>query len=121
MHDACALTRAHLLRRSYTRQCMVNRGLLPFLATPAAGETLLEDAVRHAAHLRLVKAHDHVVVVSAEGRKRSTACAAAGACGHDAGVDGAGAGGHVLVHGRGQQRGAVLGCSSAYEGGQEGD
>jgi len=49
--------------RSYTRQCMVNRGLLPFLATPAAGETLLEDAVRHAAHLRLVKAHDHVVVV----------------------------------------------------------
>ncbi|KAF5827684.1 cytosolic pyruvate kinase [Dunaliella salina] len=49
--------------RSYTRQCMVNRGLLPFLATPAAGETLLEDAVRHAAHLRLVKPNDHVVVV----------------------------------------------------------
>jgi hypothetical protein len=61
------------LFRSYTRQCMVNRGLLPFLATPAAGETLLEDAVRHAAHLRLVKAHDHVVVVSVHTDARACA------------------------------------------------
>lgn len=44
---------------------MIHRGLLPFLATPGAGETLLEDAVRHAARLGLVAPHDHVVVVGA--------------------------------------------------------
>ncbi len=51
------------LRRSYARQCLVSRGLLPFLATPNSGEGLLEDAVKHAASLGLVKPLDHVVVV----------------------------------------------------------
>uniref|UniRef100_A0A7S0RHC8 Pyruvate kinase n=1 Tax=Chlamydomonas leiostraca TaxID=1034604 RepID=A0A7S0RHC8_9CHLO len=49
--------------RSYARQCLVSRGLLPFLATPNSGEALLEDAVKHALRLGLVKARDQVVVV----------------------------------------------------------
>lgn len=49
--------------RSYARQCLIARGLLPFLATPNSGEGLLEDAVKHAGRLGLVKPMDHVVVV----------------------------------------------------------
>jgi hypothetical protein len=42
---------------------MMTRGLMPYLATPAAGEALLDEAVKHAARLRLVRPLDHVVVV----------------------------------------------------------
>ncbi len=65
--DLLGLTRDALprapARRSYARQCLVSRGLLPFLATPNSGEGLLEDAVKHAASLGLVGPLDHVVVV----------------------------------------------------------
>lgn len=47
--------------RSFARQCLVSRGLLPFLATPNSGEGLLDDAVKHAQCLGLVKPMDHVV------------------------------------------------------------
>jgi pyruvate kinase len=52
-----------LRHRSNARQCLLSRSLLPFLATPNSGEGLLDDAVRHAARLGLVKPLDHVVVV----------------------------------------------------------
>lgn len=50
--------------RSIARQCLITRGLMPFLAAPSPnGEALLEDAIRSACHMGLVKPHDYVVVL----------------------------------------------------------
>jgi len=50
--------------RSYARQCCLARGLLPFLAAPSPnGEALLEDAIRSAFKMNLIKPLDHIVVV----------------------------------------------------------
>ncbi len=57
----CSLRWPPLGRRSFARQCLVSRGLLPFLATPSQGDGLLDDAIKHAARLGLVKPMDHVV------------------------------------------------------------
>ncbi|GAB4816028.1 hypothetical protein N2152v2_003074 [Parachlorella kessleri] len=52
--------------RSVARQAQLTSGLLPVLAapTPSVGESLLEEAIALASAKGLVKAHDHVVVVS---------------------------------------------------------
>jgi pyruvate kinase len=50
--------------RSFARQSLLCRGLMPFLAAPSPnGEALLEDAMRTATAMGLVKANDYVVVV----------------------------------------------------------
>ena len=50
--------------RSFARQSLICRGLLPFLAAPSPnGEQLLTDAIRSASALGLVTAGDHIVVV----------------------------------------------------------
>jgi len=50
--------------RSIARQCLITRGLMPFLAAPSPnGEALLEDAIRSAGNMGLLRPHDHVVVL----------------------------------------------------------
>ena len=52
--------------RSVARQALITYGLMPVLAapTPSAGEGLIEEAVVMAAKNGVVKANDHVVVLS---------------------------------------------------------